>query len=214
MKYKLVIFDWQGTLSDYIGQFAKQFCDVAVQIGLPKIENSQLRPLAHLDLCMIVQNLFPDAEYHTKRMRMVEYFKSYRMHHGHEACLYDGASDLIKKLHEDNVFIGIATAASEQTLKAELTYSGLSTLVDAYRTPDHTLGKPAPDMINELIDEFGCEKNETVMIGDSRSDFESAQHANVDFIGIHIENKHLISDILASSNLIAHDIAALTKNLG
>jgi len=213
MKYKLVIFDWQGTLTDVVGQFCKQFCHVASSLGLPMINNDKLNPLLHLDICTLVQTLFPEPENHTKRMRMVECFTNYRMHHGHDVCLYDGVQFLLERLNRHDIFIGIATAASQQTITTELACTGLSPLIDAYKTPDHTLCKPAPDMLNELMDELGVNKSETVMVGDSRCDFEAAQHANIDFIGIHMANNALVSDIVESSNCVAKDISSLVTLL-
>ncbi len=209
MKYKLVIFDWQGTLTDVIGQFVKQFFDSAKLIGLPDVDESKLRSLMHLDICYLIQTLYPESVYSSKRSAMFNYFIDYRMHHGHDVCVFPGAKQLIMRLIENNVFIGIATAASLITLKEEVAYAGLTELIDACKTPDHTLGKPAPDMLNELMAEFDCEPKETVMIGDSRCDFEAAQHAKVDFIGLHIRSDALTRDVLNHQSCVACDVSAL-----
>ena len=117
--------------------------------------------------------------------------------------------ELLENLHQKHIFIAIATAASVSTIEAELEFSNLTKIFDAYCTPDHCLCKPAPDMLNQLMAELGCEMKQTIMIGDSRCDFEAAVHAGVDFIGIHMTNEELITEILDSGNHCVDNISEL-----
>ncbi len=209
MKYQLVIFDWQGTLTNVTLQFAQQFCNTAETLGLPKVEISEVIELMHLDICYLIQTLYPNAACQTQRSAMLHHFNLHRLHHHHHVCLYPGVKTLLQQLRENDVYIGIATAASSATLTAELTYAKLMDCVDAYKTPDHTLCKPAPDMLNELIDEFGCSQKNTVMIGDSRCDFDAAANAGVDFIGLHLRSDAICQDVINSGGKVAFEISEL-----
>lgn len=209
MKYQLVIFDWQGTLTDLSAQFVNQFCQTVDTIGLPKVEPAKVIELMHLDICYLIQKLYPEPNYQTQRSALLNHFNLYRLHHHHDVCLYEGVEPLLQKLQSHYVHIGIATAASTATIEAELKYAKLESLVDAYKTPDHSLCKPAPDMLNDLMSEFGCSSEETVMIGDSRCDFEAAMNANVDFIGLHLRSELLVQDILGAQGKVASSIDEL-----
>lgn len=212
MKYKLVIFDWQGTLIDVMGQFVFQFITVSERLGLPKVNPDEVMSSVHLDLCTLIQTLFPAVESHKKQV-FIEQFNHYRMHHCHDVCLFEGVNSLLSRLHKKNVFVGIATAASLAMLKEELAFSGLSPFIDVIKTPDHTLCKPAPDMLNEIMAEVGAEKVDTLMIGDSRCDFEAAQNAGIDFIGIHLREQSLITEVLEASGSVVDSIASLNDVL-
>lgn len=209
MKYKLVIFDWQGTLTDLSTQYAQQFCLVADKVGLPKVTIEQVKQLMHLDLCYLIQTLYPEPAFQTQRSALLDNFSLYRMHHAHDVCIYAGVKTLLLQLREQGAFLAIATASSLATLLAELNYTELKEYFDAYKTPDHTLCKPAPDMLNELMAEFDVEQSETVMIGDSRCDFDAANNAGVDFIGIHLASETLSQDILAASAFVVTDVSEL-----
>ncbi len=208
MKYQLIIFDWQGTLTDIVNQFSSQFVHVSKMLGLPDVEQEKVNSLMNLNTCQLVQTLFPSADNH-KLTSMLEHFNNYRMQHNHDVCLYSGVRELLELLHEKSLFIAIATAASVNTIEAELEFSNLSKVFDAYCTPDHCLCKPAPDMLNQLMAELGCEPSQTIMIGDSQCDFEAACHAGVDFIGIHMTNELLITEILEANHQCVDSISQL-----
>lgn len=78
-------------------------------------------------------------------------------------------------------------------------------LIDVMVTEGNAHGKS--------MDEVGCDKSNTVMIGDSRCDFEAALNANIDFIGIHLRDETLLSDVSKSSNFVADSIASLDSFL-
>ncbi len=177
--------------------------------GYSKLRKAEVIELMHLDICYLIQTLYPNAACQTQRSAMLHHFNLHRLHHHHHVCLYPGVKTLLQQLRENDVYIGIATAASSATLTAELTYAKLMDCVDAYKTPDHTLCKPAPDMLNELIDEFGCSQKNTVMIGDSRCDFDAAANAGVDFIGLHLRSDAICQDVINSGGKVAFEISEL-----
>lgn len=207
--YQLVIFDWQGTLTDLRAQFVNQFCHTVDIIGLPKVEPDKVIALMHLDICYLIQKLYPEAAYQTQRAALLNHFNLYRLHHHHDVCLYAGVEELLRKLRNEHIHIGIATAASTATIEAELKHAKLESLIDAYKTPDLALCKPAPDMLIDLMAEFGCDQQETVMIGDSRCDFEAAMNAKIDFIGLHLRSETLVQDILEAKGKVASSIEEL-----
>ncbi len=194
MSYQLIIFDWQGTLTDVRGQYVAQFIEVAAQLGITGIDEAELRERVDMDICQLVTTLLPNIDKH-QQFTLIENFKDYRMHHYYDVCLRPGVQPLLDGFKKAGYWLAIATSASLATIEKELSASGLSQLFDVIKTPDHTLNKPAPDMLNEIMVELNCDPKQTVMIGDSRCDFEAAQHAKVSFVGVHIRNQNLLNDI-------------------
>lgn len=212
MSYQLIIFDWQGTLSDSIGQFINEFRTVAKKLGLPQIDIAQLRKLITLDLCTIVQTLFPDESTY-KQTQLIELLNDYHLHHIHDVCLYPGVVELLNHLQQERKFLAIATSASQNSISQQLEHIGVTHLFDVVKTPEHTSCKPAPDMLDEIISELAMEKQQAVMIGDSRCDFEAAQNAHIDFIGVNIIDQQLVEDIKAKEQKVVADIEELTSIL-
>lgn len=212
MKYQLVIFDWQGTLTDASRQFVEQFYYVAQCIGMPQIDKKILNGIAGHDLSLLIPRIFPGSDPH-KQAVMMEQLQHYQMQHRHDVYLHQGVSALLNALRDANIFIAIATAASANTIQQELSFTGMDSCFDAVKTPDFSLTKPAPDMLNELMDEFGCDKQHTLMIGDSPCDFGAAQNAGVDFIGIHLWDKALEQTLKTSDISYVENIAQLREVL-
>ena len=65
-----------------------------------------------------------------------------------------------------------------------LAHTGLAELFDATRCADQCAPKPAPDMLNELIEELGVSARTTLMIGDTTHDLQMAASADVAALGI------------------------------
>lgn len=212
MKYRLVIFDWQGTLADVRGQFIQHFQYVAGNLGLDVRDATQISEQMVFELCDMVQHLYPKLE--VRRLtNLMELFQDYHLSHLHDVCLYSDAITTLKFIVEQQAFVAIATSASRVSLERELTYTDLTKYIDAFRTPDQTLMKPAPDMLLELMEQFACQADETLMVGDSSCDFEAAQHAGVDFVGVHISDPVLIEQIEQANHCVLPNLNALTALL-
>lgn len=208
--YQLVICDWQGTLTDVRGQFCHQFKQVASQLGLELADEDALETQVGHDLMYIIQQQFDGLSTH-KQTAMLELFQHHYIHHQHDVCLYDDVKDFMTYLINQHRFIAIATSASSAALQQELTYSQLAPFIDATRSADQTINKPAPDMLLELMDELACQPAQTVMIGDSEVDLDASLNAGVDFIGIHIDDANLKQRIQDHGGRVVASFKELTE---
>ena len=65
-----------------------------------------------------------------------------------------------------------------------LRISALGGLFDATRTADETRSKPHPQMLQELMREFGVDPERTLMIGDTTHDLQLAANAGTDAVAV------------------------------
>ena len=83
------------------------------------------------------------------------------------------------------------------------------TLFDGTRTADETAGKPNPQMLLELMREFGADPERTLMIGDTTHDLQLARNAGCPAIavtyGAHAHESLRDFEPL----LVAHDVPTL-----
>jgi phosphoglycolate phosphatase len=84
------------------------------------------------------------------------------------------------------VTIGTGKSRRGLDVTLERTVNGLllSTLFDGTRTADQTQGKPNPQMLFELMREFGVDASRTLMVGDTTHDLQMALNAGVDAVGV------------------------------
>ncbi|MBL8432935.1 MAG: HAD-IA family hydrolase, partial [Dechloromonas sp.] len=75
--------------------------------------------------------------------------------------------------------LAIATGKSRLGLERALDHSGLRALFQASRCADECHSKPHPQMLEELMAEFGVASEATLMIGDTSYDLLMARNAGV-----------------------------------
>lgn len=69
-------------------------------------------------------------------------------------------------------------------LERSLDHSGLRPLFQSSRCADECHSKPHPQMLEELMLEFGVAQDATLMIGDTSHDLLMAKNAGVDALGV------------------------------
>jgi hypothetical protein len=99
------------------------------------------------------------------------------MSRDHELLLFDGAEALIDELATAGHMLAVATGKTRKGLDRAFEVSGLGTRFHASRCADECHSKPHPQMLEELMDEFGVGPEATLMIGDTTHDLLMASNA-------------------------------------
>lgn len=108
---------------------------------------------------------------------------------------FDGVKDLLYYLKNKGFFLGIATSRDMEELRELSDIIECLDLFDYVVTSDMVkYPKPNPESINTIIDKYNLNRDETIYIGDSKSDLETARSANVSFGFANWENKNEIED--------------------
>lgn len=96
--------------------------------------------------------------------------------------VFDGMENVLKKLHEMNIYMGIVTSKSIEEYTRDFAPFDIAryfnTVVCADDTEKH---KPDPDPILKFFELSGADKSETIYIGDTDYDMACADGAGVDF---------------------------------
>lgn len=99
--------------------------------------------------------------------------------------LYPGTKDLLCELKEQGFLTGIVTTKFHYRIDQILRKYDASGLVDRIvGAEDVAFEKPSPEGLLYIIGELGIPANQTLYIGDSQVDAETAQRAGVDFAGV------------------------------
>lgn len=182
--YQLIIFDWEGTLSDPVGVAVSHLATVADSLAYPTFNKRKARALLDLNFHEMIDILYNKRLASHEVLEFKAKFRQYHALHFGDEVLFYGAKALLKALSKAGKLIAIATSKSNHSLIRVLEEKGLRSFFFMTRSPEHCLSKPAPDMLLEIITAANVDKNVTVMIGDSPCDIEAAVHAGVDSIAI------------------------------
>ncbi|GGV53660.1 hydrolase [Streptomyces longisporoflavus] len=96
------------------------------------------------------------------------------------------ADPLIMTWYATGARLAVTTNNSARAVHRYLEGRGLSRCFGPHiygRTRDLHLLKPHPHCLNQAMDALGADPSETLMIGDTPSDFEAAERAGVGFLG-------------------------------
>lgn len=166
MKYKAIIFDWDGTLHDSMKYVIACFQKVAEDkhLSSPSVDAIKTSiPLLSDEL------MAPFYQQYYDRLNA--------------PMLFSGVKDVLEQLYGHGFLLGIATGRSTSITK-DLERSGLSPYVFAIRCGGETSPKPNPQMLLEIMDELGVRPSETLMVGDMENDMLLAKNAGADALAV------------------------------
>jgi phosphoglycolate phosphatase len=182
-RFDLVVFDWDGTLSDSTAAIVRAIQDAAADLGLPVPDEATASHVIGLGLHEALARAVPTLP----PSRIPEYSARYRAHYfarEAELTLFPGARELIAALRAAGVPLAIATGKSQRGLQRALKQAGLIAEFAATRCADQTHPKPHPAMLLELAEELMVEPARTLMIGDTTHDLQMAAAARAAGVGV------------------------------
>jgi phosphoglycolate phosphatase len=156
----------------------------ASDAGLPVPSNAAARDIIGLGLAEAVQRLFPTAD----KAGLEALIGAYRGHWLGDAILpaplFEGAQDLLERLHRAGHLLAVATGKSRRGLDSALEESGLGDFFHATRCADEAFSKPHPQMLLEILTDLDTPPEAAVVVGDTEYDMQMARSAGVDALGV------------------------------
>lgn len=182
MKYRLLVFDWDGTIIDSARTIAECIRLAARDVGLEVPTMEQASHVIGLGLHDALRLAVPALTAEGTS----EFVERYRQHfraREDSMALFGGMRALLELLHGERL-LGIATGKSRRGLDRSLDATGLKPFFRASRCADEAHPKPHPAMLLELIDELEVPAQRALMIGDTSHDLEMARAAGVDALAV------------------------------
>ena len=183
MKYELIVFDWDGTLLDSAGAIVRAIQSACRDLGLPVPDKARARHVIGLGLVDAMRHAVPDLP-PDRYQAMVDRYRHHYLAGDHQLTLFDGVPEMLARLQAAGHALAIATGKSRAGLERALDHSRLRPLFQASRCADECHSKPHPQMLEELMAEFGMSSASTVMIGDTSHDLLMASNAGVDSLAV------------------------------
>ncbi|WP_265942571.1 HAD family hydrolase [Dechloromonas sp. A34] len=183
MKYELVVFDWDGTLLDSAGAIVLAIQSACRDLGLAIPDDARARHVIGLGLADALRHAVPDLQPDSYQA-MVERYRFHYLSGDHQLTLFPCVREMLARLQAAGHILSVATGKSRQGLDRALDHSGLRPLFQASRCADECQSKPHPQMLDELMAEFGVAAASTVMIGDTSHDLLMASNAGVDSLAV------------------------------
>lgn len=180
-KYALILFDLDGTLADTHDLIFDSFNFV-----LEKYKSVRLTPREILsyfgppeEVCIV--NMLGRENFDTVWEDFVDYYSS----HLNESIVFDGIRELLGKLKSSGKLLGVFTAKGTKTAELTLAFHGLKSMFDVIVTGSEVKNhKPDPEGIDIALSKLDVRPSDTIVVGDSTSDYKAAAAAGTRFIAV------------------------------
>ena len=181
--YKLVIFDWDGTVMDSVPKIVSCLQNAAVSLNLTVPDICQAKNVIGLSLSKAVAQLFPQqADLHFAIID--EYKRQYRELDQTPTPLFENVETVLQHLTAKGFILAVATGKGRDGLERLLDESGLRQYFAVTRCSDDAESKPSPQMLQQILSYCQLSSADAVMIGDSQLDMAMAEAINMPRIGV------------------------------
>lgn len=182
-RFKLIVFDWDGTLADSTAIIARSIREALRDMGEPVPDEEAARYVIGLGLSDALRAVAPSLPVERYPELTAHYRKRY-LGAEQDIPMFPGAVALLDDLDRAGYYLGVATGKSRMGLDRVLVKNGLQARFHATRCADEGRPKPHPDMLLHVMDRLGVEADETLMIGDTTHDLELARNAGVQAVAV------------------------------
>ncbi|WP_457675578.1 HAD-IA family hydrolase [Thiolapillus sp.] len=182
--YELIVFDWDGTLMDSEATIVQCLRKAAADLGYAVPDEEQARDVIGLGLHQAVARLFPEADEAQVDALANRYRRHFLDPQRPPSPLFPGARELLETLASRDYLLAVATGKSRRGLDMELEHTGLGKYFHFTRCADEAFSKPHPQMLQDVMDYLGVEKDRTLVVGDTEYDMQMAANAGSHAIGV------------------------------
>jgi phosphoglycolate phosphatase len=175
MRYRLAIFDFDGTLADSFPFFVQVFNQLAEQHGFNKID-PDLAPTFRL--CNARQIMKQVGMPDWKLPFVVKSFTSLMRQNAASISLFEDVDGLLLHLANKGVTLAIVSSNSYENV-SQILGPANTKLISQLECGMSMFGKPA--RIQKVLKKTGVPCREVIYIGDQVADLEAARKEKVDF---------------------------------
>ena len=182
-RFDLIAFDWDGTLFDSTAIITRCIQEAVRDVGGTVPSDETASYVIGMALMPALAHAAPDVP-KEKYPELGERYRHHYLAHQHDISLFDGVLPMLAALKSRQYLLTVATGKSRVGLDEALHAVELKGVFVGSRTADETRGKPHPQMLNELMAEFGARPQRTLMIGDTTHDLQMALNAGCASVGV------------------------------
>jgi len=182
--YKLLIFDWDGTLADSIGRIVESMRAAARLAELPVRDDFSIKGIIGLGLPEAIRTLYPDITANGMLELRQHYADHYTALDVNPSPLFEGVLESIEAFRAHGYHLAVATGKARRGLDRVLKANDWLDYFDITRAADETASKPDPLMLHEIIQHCDVRPEQALMVGDSSFDLLMARNAGIDSVAV------------------------------
>lgn len=181
--YKVVVFDWDGTVMDTTLQIALGVQHAAKVMGFNVPSLNLARSVIGLDWYRALLKAVPDCPV-ARHEEFGQIYRDWYIPREREVNVYEGVEALLHELKAQNIQLAVATGKSRVGLDRVFALTGLESLFNVTCTADEYASKPNPMMLEHIALYCQCAPEDMVMLGDTDHDVGMAKAFGCDSVAL------------------------------
>jgi phosphoglycolate phosphatase len=182
-RFELIIFDWDGTLSDSVGLITDLMIQSFLLHNVSPPSRMEVADILGIKLSEAFKILLKEKDQNASELILNSYIDLYNQS-SNKVKLFDGVELGIKELHGYGYKIAIATGGGRNYLDSCLAQTSIKDFINVTKTSDDCFSKPHPQMCNEILNELIIEPEKSIVIGDSIHDLQMAKNAGISSLAV------------------------------
>ena len=188
MRYKNYICDLDGTLLDTIDDLWESVNYALGENGLPLRTREEVLSFVGNGIRLLIERAMPkDGDKHPKFNEVFDTFRAYYAIHCEDRTHpYDGILEMLRALKADGCRIAVVSNKVNSAVQ-KLMPVYFPDLIDVAVGEDEAAGirkKPAPDAVFRAMEVLGATSDDSVFVGDSEVDYQTAVNAGLPCISV------------------------------
>lgn len=184
LDYKLLIFDWDGTLANSIGRIVESMHMASTRSGFELRDDLAVKGIIGLGLPEAIRTLYPEIG----DDELIAYRQHYSEHYialeAEPSPLFEGVVQALDAFRADGYHLAVATGKARRGLDRVLKAHGWEDYFDITRAADETASKPHPLMLEQILAHCGVAPRQALMVGDASFDLMMARNAGMDSVAV------------------------------
>ena len=171
MKYKGIIFDFDGTLADTNKGIVRTYIATFKEMGLPIPSTESINATIGLAIKECFLTMDPSLSVAQADEAVVIYRRLFPSLAVESTSAFPGITDLIRNLHRRGARMAIATSRNGHTLRLLTARLNLDRYFELMLSADDVVNhKPAPDEALKALEMMGLSPDEVLVVGDANFD--------------------------------------------
>lgn len=180
-KFKLIIFDFDGTLVDSAPGIHATANAMAKIYKEPPVSMKKVTGEVGTGLDNFIAGIFPaQCKKHSMDSMIKTYRRIYDKKYMTGLIIFPGVKETLAYLHKKGIKLAVVSNKLKRYVVEINKKVGIQKYFDVVLgSADVKRKKPDPYPVNLLVKKYGVEKDETMLVGDSKYDMEAGMRAGV-----------------------------------
>lgn len=211
MKYRNIICDFDGTLTDSRRDIAGAQLWALQQLGRAGLREEDLYPLIGKSLHETFSRVLPESQHHRIPEAIALYAEYYPPRALATTVLFPGVRETLALLKERGHRLAVASTKKGAGILRATEHFGITSMFELLQGSENIPYKPAPDVVFAVLERLNWRPDETLMVGDTDADILAGRAAGVATCGVTYGSLSREELLLYRPDHILDDITGLVQ---